>query len=241
MTSEEPIDVVAKKDAKKTDECSNFEIQDNKKEKAIEDQKLKRSQELMRLVYELPDDIKAPEIIENNNMLKENPPITIVEITEQNGCAELSSNQCDNDYFKVDGSSEDLGNKVVYDVLATNELIMQCTEEFREVIDRSSPDDCDVSDEDLSDLKKLLEGKPKVLERYIRECATTDEMTRLHSLTSSGPLSPRPHHEARSTSVTSDLFQLWLSSSPVKVSYNSFITMCHHSCMIVLRCMQMNL
>lgn len=216
MTSEEAIDVVAKKDAKKTDECSNFEISNNKKEKAVDDQRVKRSQELMRLVYELPDDIKEPELIENNNMLKENPPITIVEITEQNGCAELSSNQCDT-YFE-DGDPESLGNTVVFDVLATNELIMQCTEEFKKVIDRSSPDECDVSDEDLYELKKILESKPKVLERYIRECANTDEVTRLHNLTSLGPLSPRPHHEARSTSVTSDLFQLWLSSSPVKVS-----------------------
>ncbi|CAH0597847.1 unnamed protein product [Chrysodeixis includens] len=218
MTSEEPIDVVAKKDAKKTDECTNFEIPEHKKDKvvAVADQKQKRSHELMRLVYELPDEIKPPSIIENNNMLKENPPITIVEITEQNGCAELNATQCDNDYFKVDGSPEDLGNKVVYDVLATNELIMHCTEEFKEVIDRSTPDEC--SDEDLVELKRLLEGNPKVLDRYIRECASTDEVTRLHSLTSSGPLSPRPHHEARSTSVTSDLFQLWLSSSPVKRS-----------------------
>lgn len=220
MTSEEPIDVVAKKDPKKTDECTNFEIPENKKDKIVPvaDQKQKRSHELMRLVYELPDEIKPPSIIENNNMLKENPPITIVEITEQNGCAELNATQCDNDYFKVDGSPEDLGNKVVYDVLATNELIMHCTEEFKEVIDRSTPDEC--SDEDLVELKRLLEGNPKVLDRYIRECASTDEVTRLHSLTSSGPLSPRPHHEARSTSVTSDLFQLWLSSSPVKVSDN---------------------
>ncbi|XP_052752877.1 cGMP-specific 3',5'-cyclic phosphodiesterase [Galleria mellonella] len=222
MTSEEPIDVVAKKaDAKKPDDGTNFtdDIQENRKK--IEEEKQRRSQELMRLVYELPDEIRNPGINENNNMLKENPPITIVEITEQNGCeTELgSARECDNEvYLKLtDGDcTEDLGNKVVLDVLATNELIMQCSDEYKEVIDRSSPDDC--TDEELLELKKILENKPKVLERYIRECASSDEVNRLHNLTSSGPLSPRPRHEARSTSMTSDLIQLWLASSPVKRS-----------------------
>ncbi|KAI8426860.1 hypothetical protein MSG28_014541 [Choristoneura fumiferana] len=91
-------------------------------------------------------------------------------------------------------------------------------EEYKEVIVCSSPDDC--TDEDLSKLKKLLESSPKILERYLKECASSDEVNRLHSLTSTGPLSPRPNHQARSTSVTSDLFQLWLASSPVKVSDN---------------------
>ncbi|KAL0811324.1 hypothetical protein ABMA28_009738 [Loxostege sticticalis] len=221
MTSEEPIDAVAKKDQKKTDDCAKFaeEIPVNKRvESNAEQSRQKRSQELMRLVYELPEEIKKPELNENNNMLKENPPITIVEIAETNGCdAEIEAGQCDDIFLKViDGSPENLGNKVVFDVLATNELIMQCTDEFKEVIERSSPDEDD--DEELLELKRILESKPRVLERYLRECASSDEVNRIHSITQSGPLSPRPHHEARSTSVTSDLFQLWLSSSPVKRS-----------------------
>ncbi|XP_034837406.1 cGMP-specific 3',5'-cyclic phosphodiesterase-like [Maniola hyperantus] len=212
MTSEEPIDVVAKKaDAKKPN--ANFP-DDNPETKPDKHQEhLKRTHQLMQLVYELPDELET--VSENNNMLKENPPITIVEITEQNGCeTELDSARCDSDYFQE--SSPDLGNKVVYDVLETNELLMQCTDEFKEVIDRTSPDD--TTDEDLLELKSLLDSKPKLLERYIRECASVDEVNRLHKITSCGSLSPRPHHEARSTSVTSDLFQLWLSSSPVKRS-----------------------
>lgn len=222
MTSEEPIDAVAKKDPQKTDDCAKFaEELPEKKINNVEELKLKRSHDLMRLVYELPEEIKSTGINENNNMLKENPPITIVEITEQNGCETEIDKQCDDVYLKVlDGSSpEDLGNKVVFDVLATNELIMHCAEEFKEVIERSSPDD-DCTEEDLTELRKLLENKPKVLEKYLRECASSDEVNRIHCITSSGPLSPRPHHEARSTSVTSDLFQLWLSSSPVKVGGN---------------------
>lgn len=207
MTSEEPIDVEPKKS-----NDTNFVEESNKTDKNPDEERLRRTHDLMRLVYELPDEIES---VDNNNMLKENPPITLLEITEQNGCeTELESRDCDNDVtFKViDGSSPELGNKVVYDDIETTEII----DEYKEVIDRSSPDEC--TDEDLNELKKLLESKPRILDRYIRECATSDEVNRIHSITSSGPLSPRPHHEARSTSVTSDLFQLWLSSSPVKVS-----------------------
>lgn len=219
MTSEEPIDVVAKKADKKDTPDENSDTKVDKQQEY-----LKRSHELMHLVYELPVEIETsvqlvdidPSVNENNNMLKENPPMTIVEITEQNGCeTDIDSARCDSDYFK-ESSLNDLGNKVVYDVLATNELIMQCADEFKEVIDRTSPDD--TTDEDLLELENILKNKPKLLDRYIRECASVDEVNRLHNLTSCGPLSPRPRHEARSTSVTSDLFQLWLSSSPVKVS-----------------------
>ncbi|XP_061723546.1 cGMP-specific 3',5'-cyclic phosphodiesterase-like isoform X1 [Cydia pomonella] len=208
MTSETPLDAKKKQDAKK--DCAKFAEDKTNEHKTIEEDKRKRSNELMRLVYELPEEIKK-EVTENNNMLKENPPVMIVEITEQNGCE--PDKKCDNDYLTEIDSSPDLGNSVVYDVLATNELIMHA-EEYKEVIVRSSPE---CADEDLLELKKLIEASPKVLERYVRECASSEEVNRLHSLTSTGPLSPR-QHQARSTSVTSDLFQLWLSSSPVKRS-----------------------
>lgn len=198
MTSEESLDVVQKSDSKNAQACDNFAK--DIPEKKEEEQK-RKSNELMRLVYEVPEE--RSEIIENNNMLKENPPITIVEITEQNGCDTELGAECDNVYIK----SPDLENK--YSV--TDKF-----EEFKEVVDRASPDEC--TDEELHELKMILESKPRVLERYLRECASVEEVSRIHSVTSFGPLSPRPHHEARSTSVTSDLFQLWLSSSPIKVS-----------------------
>ncbi|KAJ2940594.1 hypothetical protein O0L34_g6535 [Tuta absoluta] len=197
MTSEEPLhDEPKKPDDRETNGT------DKQKETKL------RTNELMRLVYELPEELDPDKVEkENNNMLKENPPI-VLDITEQNGCdAELdNTRECDS--YLLDGSSPDLGNNVVYDNSITHD-------EYKEVIDRSSPD---CTDEDLEQLKRLLESKPKALERYLKEVATTEEVQRLHSITSSGPLSPRPRHEARSTSVTSDLFQLWLSSSPVKVS-----------------------
>lgn len=213
MTSEESLDVVKKTDSKKADACANFAK--DIPEKKEEEQK-RKSHELMRLVYELPEE--RSEIIENNNMLKENPPITIVEITEQNGCDTELGAECDNDVY-IQVESPDLENKV-YSVIPTD---IMC-EEFKETNDRTTPDDC--TDEDLVELKKILESKPKVLERYLRECASVEEVNRIHSVTSFGPLSPRPHHEARSTSVTSDLFQLWLSSSPVKVRRHSL--KCYH-------------
>lgn len=222
MTSEEPIDVVSKNaDSKKAD--SSFPEENPENSKVDKQQEhVKRSHELMQLVYELPVEVDE-KIHENNNMLKENPPITIVEITEQNGCETDvdSTTQCDSEYFR-ESSPHDLGNKVVYDALSTNELIIH--DEFKEVIERTSPDE--TTDEDLLELKTILESKPKLLERYIRECASVDEVNKLHSLTSCGPLSPRPRHEARSTSVTSDLFQLWLSSSPVKVSDDDATNLC---------------
>lgn len=226
MTSEESIDV----EPKKSDDSNFAETPESNKTDKKRD-KLRQTNELMKLVYEIPDDLDS---IENNNMLKENPPITMLEITEQNGCeTELdSTRECDSDdtFTVIDGSSPELGNKVVYDDVNTEGV-----DEFREVIDRSTPE---CTDEELEELKKLLESKPKVLERYIKECASTDELQRLQSLTSSGPLSPRPHYEARSTSVTSDLFQLWLSSSPVKVSdnvYHEVIVSMLNVCRIIMR------
>lgn len=231
MTSEEQInDVTKKSQTKKTDNGAPLteESTVNLKEVAEIEHKEKRTNELMRLVYELPEEdkeIDKVELILNKKMLNDNPPLRIVEITEQNGCeSELekaSEKKCDNDYLKVKQSSPDanLENKVVNDVLATNELIINCAEEFKELIERPPSDEC--SDEELYELQRLLEKNPKVLDRYMKECASAEEVTRFQNLTSSsGPLSPRPHHQARSTSVTSDLFQLWLTSSPIKVSDN---------------------
>lgn len=223
MTSEEPLNGAQNtEESKKTDDCAKFgdPTPKNNIKTDAEDEKKRKSHDLMRLVYELPEEeVKPPT---NNNMLKENPPLTIVEITEQNGCeTELDRvrEECDV-YFKVidDSAGDGLGNMVVYDPLANNDIIL---EEYKEVIDRPSPDEC--SDDDLNEIKRILESKPKVLERYLRECATDEEVNRVHSVTSTGPLSPRPNYEARSTSVTSDLFQLWLASSPVKVSDNSYL------------------
>lgn len=236
MTSEEQINAVANKPTttKRTDDCTNFTQETStvnlKGDPEKAEIKVRKAHDLMRLVYELPEEERGPvDIIHNNNMLKETPPLRIVEITDQNGCDNVldkvtTDENCDNDiYLRVDDSSPDnsLGNKVVLDVLATNELILNCAEEFREVIERPPSDEC--SDEDLHELKRILDNNPRVLDRYMRECASSDEVIRLHNLTSSsGPLSPRPNHQARSTSVTSDLFQLWLASSPVKVSDNGY-------------------
>lgn len=195
MTSEEPIDVVKKPDDKKTDECANIAQEINEGSQTDKETGQKRSLELMRLVYELPEDIK--EI-----MHTENPTI---EVTEQKSC----DVQCE-EYYGLSPESE----RKLYEAQSVHKS-EQSSDQNKEVIDRISPE---CSDEDVQELKKFLEGKPKLLERYLKECASADEVNRIHSVTSSAPLSPRPHHEARSTSVTSDLFQLWLSSSPVKRS-----------------------
>ncbi|VVC90284.1 unnamed protein product [Leptidea sinapis] len=208
MTSETPKDG-AESTSKKKDINITEDGIENKAE--MRQDSLHKTHTLMHLVYELPDEFEP----KNSNMLKENPPITIVEIKEQNGCETELDSAFNRNYFKE--SSPDVGNKVVYDVLANNEAI---SDEFKEVIEISTPD---CSDDDVEELRKLLESKPKLLEKYLREYATADEVNRIQNLASGGALSPQPRHQARSTSVTSELIQSWLSSSPVKVGDNLII------------------
>lgn len=217
MTSEERID-----DATKTAETKKSDDNDasqNNKNKTTKVATPNKSHDLMRLVYEVPieDDKGTPT---NNKMLKENPPVTIVEITEHNGCEieldKVTNEECDV-YFRVidDTSPERVGNKVLYEITGA-ELT---PDEYKEAIEGPA-DEC--SDEDLDEIRRLLERKPRALERYLRECATNEEINRVQNVTT-GPLAPRPNHQARSTSVTSDLFQLWLASSPVKVGDNDYL------------------
>lgn len=220
MTSEETIDDVTKTtETKKVDDEKHEEALNHRNGPKNKETKSNKSHDLMRLVYEVPDEENKNEIVlTNSKMLKENPPVTIVQITEHNGCEieldKVTNKECDV-YFKVidDSSPEHVGNKVVYDVTS-----MELThDEYKEVIEGPS-DEC--SDEEFNEIRRLLESKPKALERYLRECATNEEINRVHNLTSSTPLSPLPNHQTRSTSVTSDMFQRWLASSPVKVSDN---------------------
>lgn len=72
-----------------------------------------------------------------------------------------------------------------------------------------TPDDLEEYDE----VKKFFDKKLHVIERWLRDRATPDIQSKLHDATESMPKSPK----LRTSSVTSDLFQQWLSSSPVQV------------------------
>lgn len=72
-----------------------------------------------------------------------------------------------------------------------------------------TPDDLEEYDE----VKKFFDRKMHIIERWLRDRATPDIQSKLHDAIDIIPKSPK----LRTSSVTSDLFQQWLSSSPVQV------------------------
>lgn len=72
-----------------------------------------------------------------------------------------------------------------------------------------TPDDLEEYDE----VKKFFDKKLHIIERWLRDRAAPDVQSKLHDATDIIPKSPK----LRTSSVTSDLFQQWLSSSPVQV------------------------
>lgn len=69
------------------------------------------------------------------------------------------------------------------------------------------------TDEEFDEVKKFFDKKLHVIEKWLRERATPDIQSKLHDATETAPKSPK----LRTASVTSDLFQQWLTSSPVQV------------------------
>lgn len=72
-----------------------------------------------------------------------------------------------------------------------------------------TPDDL----EEYEEVKKFFDKRLHIIERWLRDRATPDIQSKLHDATDIIPKSPK----LRTSSVTSDLFQQWLSSSPVQV------------------------
>lgn len=71
------------------------------------------------------------------------------------------------------------------------------------------------SDNDLDEIQKLFETKSLLIEKWLRERAPQDVLMKMHAATDCvrTPKSPK----LRTSSVTSDLFQQWLATSPVQV------------------------
>ncbi|XP_058056137.1 cGMP-specific 3',5'-cyclic phosphodiesterase [Anopheles bellator] len=69
------------------------------------------------------------------------------------------------------------------------------------------------SQEELDEIGTFFEEHSVAIERWFRERAPTDVVAKLQSITTDTSKSPKSPHRA---SVTSDLFQQWLASSPVK-------------------------
>lgn len=71
------------------------------------------------------------------------------------------------------------------------------------------------SDDDFDEIQKLFETKSLAIEKWLRERAPQDVLMKMHAATECvrTPKSPK----LRTPSVTSDLFQQWLATSPVQV------------------------
>lgn len=77
-----------------------------------------------------------------------------------------------------------------------------------------------VNDEDYDEVKRFFDKKMHIIEKWLRDRASPDIQSKLHDVTD---LSPRSPKALRTSSVTSDLFQQWLSSSPVQVSLFQYL------------------
>lgn len=69
------------------------------------------------------------------------------------------------------------------------------------------------TDEEFDEVKRFFDGKLHVIEKWLHDRASPEIQSRLHEATEFLPKSPK----LRTSSVTSDLFQQWLSSSPMQV------------------------
>lgn len=77
-----------------------------------------------------------------------------------------------------------------------------------------SSDSC--SDEEYDEIGKMFETKSLAIEKWLRDRAPPDVLIKIHAASdcSRTPKSP----QLRTASITSDLFQQWLATSPVQVS-----------------------
>lgn len=72
-------------------------------------------------------------------------------------------------------------------------------------------DDLVHSDEDFDEIRHMFDTKMPLIERWLRDHAPQDVVQRLHDTTVNHST------KLRTASVTSELFQQWLASSPVQV------------------------
>lgn len=69
------------------------------------------------------------------------------------------------------------------------------------------------TDEEFDEVKRFFDKKLHVIEKWLRDRASPEIQTKLHDATDYMLKSPK----LRTSSVTSDLFQQWLASSPIQV------------------------
>lgn len=69
------------------------------------------------------------------------------------------------------------------------------------------------NDDDIDEIGYMFETKSSSIEKWLKEKATPETLAKIHALTDLSRLAKSP----KRPSVTSDLFQQWLASSPVMV------------------------
>lgn len=71
-------------------------------------------------------------------------------------------------------------------------------------------------DDEFDEVKRFFDKKLHIIEKWLRDRASPEIQSKLHEATND--ISPKSPKTLRTASVTSDLFQQWLSSSPIQVS-----------------------
>lgn len=79
--------------------------------------------------------------------------------------------------------------------------------------DESSNNGTNTTDEEFDEVKRFFDKKLHVIEKWLRDRASPEIQLKLHDATDYMPKSPK----LRTSSVTSDLFQQWLATSPIQV------------------------
>lgn len=69
--------------------------------------------------------------------------------------------------------------------------------------------------DEFDEIKHLFDTKFSIIEKWLREKAPREITTKIHDAIEDPARSPK----IRTSSVTSDLFQQWLASSPIQVCY----------------------
>lgn len=73
--------------------------------------------------------------------------------------------------------------------------------------------DSSCSDEEVDEIGRFFEAKSDAIQKWLKHRAPADVLSKIHAITED----PRSCRSPKRPSVTSELFQQWLVSSPVKV------------------------
>lgn len=183
----------------------------------------KSNDDLMRTMYEIPNeneiDTKCDKAAIVNNKISRTMPTILSDSKSSlegqtyssNNNTEIKENVINVEIRETDQVLETQSKT------SSNDLEVSVTNVV--VKDSSFNGNCDEkteNDDKYKILCDILDSNPEVLQRWITEKASKDDLNQIGLISErSKPLSLTPN----STTVATDLFQPWLASSPVKVKY----------------------